>query len=317
MRLSCLVLLAGVAGCASQMPSPRDYEATRDARAAALTARATPDSLATASVLLGFKRDSESLELINRAYALAPQRAEIVYLRWRACAARQCADEQQYIAALKSVDPGNGVAWLPELSAALEREDQREVTRILQIIGTSQGLNFYWNRTCVLMVDALTDIAPRDKAKPKLDLAARLVTSSGLLAALSIPPLQPLAKACRSNERDEPERRNACMAMASRLRQSNEVIFQRAGLSFQTHWSSNDSPETQSLMAQRRQSDYLLVASGRERLFHMNEDAATRLAAMRKSASEADVMQAMLVAFHEPIERPLNWKDPYDLSGRR
>jgi hypothetical protein len=47
------------------------------------------------------------------------------------------------------------------------------------------------------------------------------------------------------------------------------------------------------------------------RLFRLNRDAATRIETARHSQSETDVMQAMLAAFHEPLERPAGWKDPY------
>jgi hypothetical protein len=314
MRLSGFLLLAGLAGCAGREVSTHDYDAMRDTRVAALTARATPESLATASVMLGFKRDSESLALINRAAVLAPQRAEIIYLQWRACVSQQCPEEARLIADLKSVDPGNGIAWLAELSTALDREDQGEVTHRVEIIGASRDLTFYWNKTVVMLVDALGDITTTETNKPSFELSTRIAMMSGVLAALSIPPLQPLAKACRMNQFDEPGRRSACESMASRLRQSDELIFQSLGLSLQTRWSAEGSPERETLQAQRRQYYYLLLESSKQRLFHMNKDSATRLDAMRKSASEAEVCRAMLISFDEPLERPLNWKHPLDVS---
>jgi hypothetical protein len=311
MRFSCLLFLACLTGCAGRDLSTNRNEAIRDARAAALIERGTPESLATASVMLGLKQNSKSLALIERAGALAPRRAEISYLRWRACAGEQCPEEARYIAELKTIDPGNGMAWLPELNAAFDRDDQPEVTRIIEIIGTLRGLDIYWNNTVVMMVDALGEIAVRDANTPPLTLPERMVTTIGLLAAMSIPPMQPLSKACRQTQFDEPGRRSACEAMASRLRQSDTMIVQSLGLTFQTRWSPEDSPERENLKAQKRQFYYLLDASTKERQFHSSTDFATRLEAMRHSTSEAEVAQAMLISFHEPLERPLNWKDPF------
>jgi hypothetical protein len=294
----------------------REFEVTQDTRAAELTARGTPESLATASLLYGFKRDSQSIELINRAWALAPKRAEIAYLRWRACASSQCSEEANHVADLQSIDPGNGLTMLPALSAALQREDQREVTRIVATIGAASDLTFYWNPTIVMMVDALSDIAATDTARPRLDLSSRMVSSAGLLAALSIPPLQPLTQACRAPELDAPGRRAACAAMIARLRQADEVIIQSLGLSMQIRSLPEDSPERQNLEAQRLQLDYVMVASGKERVLHLNRDTAIRLEAMRRSASEYEVMRAILIAYHEPFERPSDWKNPYDRSQR-
>jgi hypothetical protein len=118
MRICWLLLLAGLAGCAGREPSAGDYLAIRDAQVAALTARGTPENLASASMLINFERDSQALTLINRAVALAPDRGEFVYLRWRVCAIHHCAEEAQFIRGLKAIDPRNGVAWLPELQAA-------------------------------------------------------------------------------------------------------------------------------------------------------------------------------------------------------
>jgi hypothetical protein len=52
------------------------------------------------------------------------------------------------------------------------------------------------------------------------------------------------------------------------------------------------------------------MASSRMRPLHLNRDAATRIEAARHSQSEVEVMRAMLLAFHEPLERPSDWKEP-------
>lgn len=256
MRFSCLLLLACLTGCAGRELSTNQYEAVSDSRAAALIERGTTESLATASVMLGFRQNSEALALINRGAA-------------------------------------------------------REATRIVETIGALRGLDIYWNKTVVMMVDALGEITLRDAHAPQPTLSERMVTTIGLLAAMSIPPLQPFSKACRQTQFDQPGRRSACEAMALRLRQSDTMIIQSLGLTVQTRWSAEGSPERENLMAQKRQFYYLLDASSRERRFHSNADFATRLEAMRHSTSEAEVAQAMLISFHEPLERPLNWKEPF------
>ena len=311
MRFGCLLLLAALAGCAGQERTSRDFEATRDAQAAALSARATPESLATASALLSFKRDSESLALVNSAAALAPERADIIYLQWRVCVRHQCAEEPQILADLKRVDPGNGMAWLPELNAAWERADQREVTEIVAKIGASRGVNLHWNPLVVMMVDALGESALRNARDRANDFPTRMVTAIGILAATSTPPLQPLAKACLPAQFEQRGRRAACEAMVAGLGKSDTMIAQGLGLSIQEKWWPEGSAERENLKGQRQQIQYLLIASSRERILHLNKDWATRLDAMRKTSNEVEVMRAMLISHHEPLERPLNWQDPY------
>jgi len=311
MRLSWFLLLAGLVGCAGEERTSRDFESAREAQVAALTAGGAPESLATASMMRGLKRDTESLALINGAAALAPERAEIIYLQWRVCVSHQCAEEAQILAALKRVDPGNGMAWLPQLNGAWERGDQAEVTDIVAKIGASRGLNLYWNSSTVMMADALSESGQRKSRGHANDLPARMVTAIGILAAVSIPPLQPLGRVCLPAQFEQRGRRAACEAMVAGLGKSDTIIVQSLGLSIQEKWWPEGSAERESLKGQRQQIQYLLIASSRERILHLNKDFATRLDAMRRTSSEAEVMRAMLISYHEPLERPLTWKDPF------
>jgi hypothetical protein len=310
MRICVLLLAVGFVGCAGEARTARDFEAHREAEVAALIARATPQSLATAAVLLNFKTDSQSLTLINRAVGMAPADAKLIYVQWRECAQHKCADEQKIIEHLKAADPENGLAWLPELDAARERNSESEMTRLLATIGATRGLSFYWNPLNVMMVDALSENVPSH------DRAVRgkshdIVAVIGVLAAVAIPPLQSLGKSCRLDQFDQTGRRTACEAMTARLSESDTVIMQGLGISIQQEWWPEGNPERERLRAQRRQYYYLLDESSRPRIFRMNADWSARLEAMRNFRSEADVERAMLIFYHEPLERPVNWKDPY------
>jgi hypothetical protein len=312
MRICVLLLAVGFVGCAGEARMARYFEAHLEAEIAALIARGTPRSLATAAVLLNFKTDSRSPTLIDRAVAMAPADAKLIYLQWGECARHQCADEQKIIEHLKAADPGNGLAWLPELNAARERKSEAEITQLLATIGATRGLSFYWNPLNVMMVDALNEnVPPEDRAAPGENLSARGVTVIGVLAALAIPPLQSLGKSCRLDQFDQLGRRAACEAMTARLSESDTVIMQGLGISIQQKWWPEGSPERERLREQRRQYDYLVEESTRPRFFGMNRDWAARFEAMRNFRSEADVERAMLIFHHEPLERPVNWKDPY------
>jgi hypothetical protein len=99
--------------------------------------------------------------------------------------------------------------------------------------------------------------------------------------------------------------------MAARLQDADTALIQGFGLSMQQKWWPEGSPERAALQAERQQLDYLITVSSLPRPLHMNRDAATRLEIARRSESETDVMRAMLAAFHVPIERPADWKDPH------
>jgi hypothetical protein len=311
MRICWLLVLAGLAGCASRERPEEDYFAIREAQVAALVVRGTPESLASASILVNFERDSQALTLINRAVALAPGRGEFTYLRWRLCAIHQCAEEAQFIRGLKAIDPRNGAAWLPELQLAWDQGDQRQVTEIISKIGSTRGPYFYWNSLVVMMVDSLADAPAPAPSKRAEDLPARMTAAMGAVSSVAIPPLYALGKSCHLDQFDQPGRRFACEAMTSQLLESDTMIMQGLALSIRQRWWSDGSPERVKLQTERLQFDYLRDASLVPRLFHFNSHFATRLAAMRGTDSEAQVARAMLISYHKPVERPLNWKDPF------
>jgi hypothetical protein len=120
-----------------------------------------------------------------------------------------------------------------------------------------------------------------------------------------------MSKACRADQLDLAGRRTACEALVTRLEDSDIALIRGLGLSLQTKWWPEGSPEREALLSERQQLDYLMIASSRMRLMRMNRDAATRIEAARRYADETDVMRAVLISFHEPLERPAAWKDPY------
>jgi hypothetical protein len=312
-RCGWVLCIMGLAACADQSGRFPDLDSQTDADVAALAAKASAGSLATASLLT--RRDAPALrstDLIARSLVLAPDRPELIWIQWRECADRHCVDEAEIRTRLKTADPGNGLAWLQDLQDAWARQSQPEVTAVLVRMGTAPHMRIYWNPLTVMMVDAL---AAERGASPHsgvgADLSTRMIYSIGVLAALSIPPLQPLGKACRADQFEQPGRRDACAAMAARLQGADTALIQSFGLSIQQKWWPEGSPERAALQAEHQQLDYLIKASSLPRPLHMNRDAATRLAAARRSESETDVMRAMLAAFHKPIERPADWKDPY------
>jgi hypothetical protein len=62
------------------------------------------------------------------------------------------------------------------------------------------------------------------------------------------------------------------------------------------------------------QQEYLVQASARVRGDRVNQDAETRVDAMRRSATEEEADTLVLAAFHEPVLRPADWLGPEDGS---
>lgn len=312
MRILLILLLASLAGCADEARKAREADEQRELAVAELTARGTAQSLAAASLLGRFKHERRSQELIDRAVAIAPDQPALAYIQWRECAGAPCAEEEEIRTRLQAVAPDNGLVWLPELNAALERADASAVTGAVAKIGASRHISIYWTSLVVMLVDAFGEKSP-STGRPAFAESStdRMVDAIGILAAVSTPPLQAIAKSCRADQFDQPGRREACEAMMARMAGSDNFLMQSLAVNIQQKWWPEGSLEREQLRARRRQLDYVMLASSRIRVLHLDRDWAQRLEAMRKSNDELDVMRAMLAFHHEPLEPPANWRNPY------
>jgi Flp pilus assembly protein TadG len=328
MRICLILLLAGVVGCAGESLKGRDFVAETDADVAALTARGTAHSLATAALLSSVKtalqsrdhaqpeaqttaqKPTQAQALMKQAVALAEDQQPLAYLQWRACA-DSCADQEQIRIHLQTLDPDNGLVWLPELIAASETGDAYAVTRAIARIGAARRMSMYSNALVVMTVDELGENAQSaGGAVIEKDPIARMISAMGLSLRF-IPPLQSLSKPCHADQFDQPGRREACEAMTARMTESDTLLMQGLGIGIQEKWWPDGSPEREKLRAQHRQLDYVGRATSPFRILHMKKDWAERLDALRHSSREIDAQRMMLAFYHLPLERPVNWKDPY------
>jgi hypothetical protein len=287
-----------------------------------LMRRGTADSLATASLLAHLTQASDDerasgapappdpSQLIDRAISLAPNRPELVWLQLRDCETRRCAQEARIAARLKEIDPDNGLAWLADLDAA-QRSSPDDITRAIEQMSGAQSPRVYWNRLAVMMFDALTH---RGRADPPTAITEhaddRLMHVTGVLAAVDAPAFRPLAYACRQDELAATGRRAACGKAMARLDASDAVVTHLVRLSVLEAWWPASTPEGAALRQERLQRRYLTVASNRARQGLADSDAETRVGAMRRLKTEEEVERAMLTAFHEPVERPADWRSP-------
>lgn len=113
--------------------------------------------LATAALLgvPGGQRPTLSLELIQQAEALAPERPELVWIELSICRALHCQAMEQIETHLQALDPGNGFVWTPDLVYAQSLGSEPEITEAIMRIGAGPHMNYYWNRLVVMTVDSL------------------------------------------------------------------------------------------------------------------------------------------------------------------
>jgi hypothetical protein len=146
-------------------------------------------------------------------------------------------------------------------------------------------------------------------ARPSLNLTSRVVYGIGMIAAMPIPALLQISKACRLEQFDQPARRAACETLMARMEQSSAVILQSIALRIQERWWPVDSPQREVLNTKRRRLDYLMEVSSRMRWWRINRDMAVRIDAARRTEREEDVELAIVKSFGMSTEPPNDWKD--------
>ena len=303
--LLCVLSLAGCMHARGDGTDADAWRAERTREVEVLVARPTPTNL-TAAALLAVPGDligRQPLELIARAEALAPQRADLAWAHLAICEQLKCEAKEQIEAHLQAIDPDNGFVWAADLEHAQSSGSEVAVTAAIARIGAGPKMTLYWNQLEVMMVDALA------VANPSQSLATRGFTAMGLLAGEIIPPLQPISKACRLEQLDLPGRGAACEALVARMEQSSTVLTQSLAISMQERWWPADSQQREVVRAKRRRLDYLMTMSSHIRWWRLNRDMAVRLDATRKTDREEDVELAMIKSLGLPPEPPMDWKD--------
>jgi hypothetical protein len=305
-----LVGAFGLGGYTATRASGMDLsqlQAERERDVAVLVAQATPDRLATAAWLAqplsGEGTPGKSLELIARAERLAPDRPELVWLHRAICERAMCDMQPQIESKIRELDPGNGFVWAWELQRGRDSFSAPMVTEALVRMGAGSKITDYTNQLEVMTVDAM------GMARPSLNLASRVVYGIGMIAAMPIPALSQISKACRLEQFDQPGRRAACETLMARMEQSSAVILQSMALRIQERWWPVDSPQREVLNTKRRRLDYLMEVSGRMRWWRMNRDMAVRIDAARRTEREEDVELVMVKSFGMSTEPPNDWKD--------
>ncbi len=316
MMLPGLASAAGTAHSAVAVPASDKYQTWRAAAAQTLIDSGDANSLATAAALrhIGLaarsKADSAALkstvELAGKASELAPENPTILWLRLQLCAASAGCDIRDAATTMRWVDAENGAAWIATLAAAQREGDAVEVDRILADMAHGAYFDLYWNRTVVLLFDALKGAGGRLPAHYIPSDVARLLEAMEVASAETIPSLTPLLNACR--ETAGADRRELCLKVARIMQRGDTVVAQLAGFSIERRLTPPDSKEGRSVAEHRRVLEWRISNASRFDLpvlpWLVNSRARARIAQMRAMPREEDVDIAILRGNKIPLEPP-------------
>ena len=296
--LSAVACAALLAGCAST--PPESLESQNDRVAATLAGRSDADSLAAAALMRASKQHDTALQLIAKATAAAPARADLAWLHVQICAMAPGCDPEPLDARLRSIDPANSVGWLGPLARASVAGDEVRVDEALAGIGRSERTQVYWTVLQSRLIPAVRDT-------PAMDPSDALWSVLGPLASIPFPPMKGVLGACKEDRLGREGRRASCREVARVLQRSDTYLMEMIGVAVAKRAWPADSAEAQAALEARRayeyQTDVLAARRSRERI-----DPAVYLRQVSENSTEQAMDRAEILAANLRPDPPVDWK---------
>jgi len=300
------VLAFSSSGTHGPGPAADKYQIWRAAAAQILIGRADARSLATAAALSLASHKSAAVELADRANELDPENPAIAWMRLQICANTPGCDIRDAATTMRWVDADNSAAWMPTLAAAAKEKDPIEVARVLADMAQGARFDVYWNRTVVLLFDALKKVHSTLPSNYVPSDLARLSEAMLVAGATIVPSFAPLQNACRDSLGTE--RQANCLKVSKIMQRGDTVIAQLAGFGLERRLVPPDSKEARVVAERRRVLEWRVSTAN---LFNepilpwlRNARARAQVARMRAIPREEDVEIAILREHRMPIEPP-------------
>ncbi len=300
-----LVALPSV-GCAAneagqRAANARDIERTTTA----LIAAADADSLAAASLMAGWKKDTAwRLTLIARAVASAPDRPDLVWLNLQLCSAVESCDPQPLEAQLHALDPGNGAAWSVSIARFARLGDTAAVRKDILAIANSERFDIYWNEMIVHTANAVLKVHT-------LDPSTAIVGAIGSAAALAIPAYQQISNACKGESLTDVDVLATCRKVSSVMRHGDTYITEMIGVAIAKRVWPEGSADYQGAVDARRLARYRMDTDAKRSTAHLwnNAYAEKYLHLLATYRTEQEVVFADLTNAGLSPTPPPDWTD--------
>jgi hypothetical protein len=193
-----------LAGCASSMVT---MERHRERAVAPLQRQSDADSLAAAGLFQVPKNRAQALDLLARAEAAEPTRADLVWLRLQVCQAETSCDPQPEEQKLRALSPTNGAGWLGALERAAHEKDDAAMDAALAAIAHTERVDIYWTT----LIGRISAAAARTG---KMSLDESMITVIGIVSAMAIPAYLPASRSCKGDRLQRDDMREVCQRVA-------------------------------------------------------------------------------------------------------
>jgi hypothetical protein len=252
---------------------------------AALARMTDADSLAAAGLLGVANHRDQSLSLIARATATAPERADLAWLQVQVCNEIAPCNPEPIEQRLRDLDPSNGAGWLGPLARASVANNEPARDAALTALSRSDRVDFYFT-TLV----ARLSLAVVRTGKVSLEVAEVWVI--GFLAREAIPAYQYVSHACKGERLQQAGVIEVCRGIARALQNGDTYLTEMIGVAIAKRVWPEDSPEWKAAAEARRVYDYRSKLFTEQRGEKFAKEYLTLCAQNRR---EQDVFRAQLI----------------------
>jgi hypothetical protein len=265
----------------------------------ALSKKSDADSLAAAGLLSSGQRSEQSLSLLTRAIAVAPERADLVWLQAQICLKVAPCDPEPMELRLRSLDPSNGAAWLGVLARADSSKDDNRKEAALAAISRSDRVDIYWTT----LIARLSRASAQTKMM-SLPEAEQMVI--GFLAAQAIPAYGVASKSCKGDRLERADIIEVCRGLAKAFEGGDTYITEMIGTAIAQRVWPEGSPEWKAATDARRVYAYRSKLWGKLDAEPWSESTAEGyLALCAGNHREQDVLRARLIETGASPEPPV------------
>jgi hypothetical protein len=256
--------------------------------------------------------DRTDVDRLDAAAAQAPESRPILAFRLLGCLAIEGCDAGAAAESLAHVDPGNGLALVPRLRAALQGEDDAAVDAALEALGLQPDFRTYSNPAAVVAVDEFVSATHAGKSRRNAELEA-ITWLSGVIGRQSVylfNAFTDVIKACRGSL--NARRHAACVQARALLMGSDSLIVQMAAVGQANRNAAAGSSEAAMALELRRRFDwageslmsvYTPKVRPKKVLLWSNQ----QLTAMRTHERESDSQRAVMIAMNIAPDPPEGW----------
>jgi len=253
--------------------------------------------------------DPDALAALHAAAAIAPAHQAVAALRLQACLAALDCDATEPAEHLRRIDPGNGLAGLADLRAAMRRDDAAAIDAALAELAAATAFNSYFNANVVAASGALERTQLPAFADGRRSAAAEewlysVISGSALYTTVGI---QDLVRACRGPDSND-ARRTSCLRITDMLMRSDTLTMQSFAARQALRMAQPGSLEALKAAELRRRLDWYNDAlNAGLKPWNFRKTPGKLLVALRDHPREEDARRALLAALNIAADPPADW----------